>query len=204
VSGEYLILEDDPRAAVRRAAEVLGAGGLVVFPTDTVYGLLAAATDAAAYRRIYELKRRPAGQPLALLVAAGAPLDRLARELLAPFPPALQQFVAGSLTLIVDGGAVPAEALPVEVRRIQPGGVGVRTPVHDALQELLAALGGLAWATSANARDEAAAATAAELRHWLASLDHPPELAVASARPLAGRPSNLARLSGGRLHPLAR
>jgi tRNA A37 threonylcarbamoyladenosine synthetase subunit TsaC/SUA5/YrdC len=81
----------------------------------------------------------------------------------------------------VAGEAVPDAALPVEIRGIQPGDVGIRTPAHAALQELLGALGELAWATSVNTRGDAPAATAGELERWLATLTRPPELVVTSA-----------------------
>ena len=79
------------RDEIQKAAEILRAGGLVVFPTETVYGLGANALDTAAVRKIYELKGRPPASPLIVHVssveearefAAEWPeaADRLARE----------------------------------------------------------------------------------------------------------------------------
>jgi len=199
VSWEQLQLEGNPRAAIRRAAAVLQAGGVVVFPTDTVYGLLAAATSASAFQRLFELKQRPADQPLALLARAGHPLATLALDLLLDFPEERRSFRGGGLTLIVADELVPAAALPKNIRRLQAGRVGVRVPAHAAAQALLRAVGGLAWATSANAHRAAPSATAAQVADWLATLTNPPELVVTCAAPLAGVPSELALLDGDRL-----
>lgn len=204
MNGELLTLEHDPRVAVSRAAEVLKAAGVVVFPTDTVYGLLAGTNSRAAYRRVFELKQRSADNPLALLAVAGGALDRLARTLLGPFPAALKSYSTGTLTLIVEDESVPAAALPSEIRCIQPGSVGLRTPAHELVQALLAQVGGLVWATSANACGEPPASSAAEVERWLASLARPPELVVVSSRALAGLPSDLVRLSGDRLLTVSR
>src|SRR3989442_12129831 len=63
------------RAGLTRAANLLRSGGVVAFPTDTVYGLAAAADDEVARRRIYAIKGRPVGLPLILMAAAESPLE---------------------------------------------------------------------------------------------------------------------------------
>ncbi|MGH9033156.1 MAG: L-threonylcarbamoyladenylate synthase, partial [Acidimicrobiia bacterium] len=63
---------------IERAVEVLRAGGLVAFPTETVYGLGADAADPAALHRLYAVKRRPRSHPVIVHIAAAAALDRWA------------------------------------------------------------------------------------------------------------------------------
>src|SRR5438445_12623078 len=63
------------RAGLTRAANLLRSGGVIAFPTDTVYGLAAAADDEVARRRIYAIEGRPVGLPLLLMAAAESQLD---------------------------------------------------------------------------------------------------------------------------------
>src|SRR5262245_34123807 len=90
---------------VRRAAEVLRQGGLVCFPTETVYGLGANALDAVAVGRIFAAKGRPANNPLIVHVA-----DReRAQDIVAAWPEAAarltERFWPGPLTLVLPRGA---------------------------------------------------------------------------------------------------
>src|SRR3954447_26922591 len=87
--------------AIRRAAGVLRAGGLVAFPTETVYGLGANALDDAAVRRIFEAKGRPASNPVIVHVADAGQ----ARTVAADWPAVAEKLAAafwpGPLTLVV-------------------------------------------------------------------------------------------------------
>ena len=65
---------------IRRAAEILRAGGLVAFPTETVYGLGADAENVSAVARIFDVKRRPANHPLIVHIAAADELPRWASQ----------------------------------------------------------------------------------------------------------------------------
>jgi L-threonylcarbamoyladenylate synthase len=122
-------------AGVRRAAEVIAAGGLVAFPTETVYGLGARADRAEAVRRIFAAKGRPATNPLIVHVAT---VDE-ARALASSFGDAAEKlaraFWPGPLTLVVPRreGAVPDE--------ITGGGdtIALRCPAHPAARALLEA-----------------------------------------------------------------
>src|SRR5271156_326314 len=99
---------DSDAAAVERAAEVLRTGGLVAFPTETVYGLGANALDEQAVARIFAAKRRPATSPLIVHVASVA----MAQSLVSDWPEIAdrlaQKFWPGPLTLVLTkshGGA---------------------------------------------------------------------------------------------------
>ncbi len=121
----------DP-GALRRAADVLRGGGLVAFPTETVYGLGAHALDAAAVEKIFAAKDRPANNPLIVHVAGVA----AARELAAAWPPNAQllaeRFWPGALTLVLPRG----ERVPDIVTAGGPT-VALRVPSHPVALALL-------------------------------------------------------------------
>ncbi|MBA3391422.1 MAG: threonylcarbamoyl-AMP synthase, partial [Deltaproteobacteria bacterium] len=130
---------------IARARDVIAAGGLVAFPTETVYGLGADASRDDAVARIFAVKGRPRAHPLIVHLAADARLDDWAIEI----PDAARQLAAaawpGPLTLILRKGPRVAAATT--------GGsntVGLRVPAHPIAQALLAAFGGGIAAPSAN------------------------------------------------------
>ena len=132
-------------AAYAESARVLRAGGLVAFPTETVYGLGARAFDERALARIFEAKGRPVHHPLIVHVED----EDQARTLAATWPEhaarLARAFWPGPLTLVVDR----ADAVPASVA----GGaasVALRAPAHAVARGLLAALGEPIAAPSAN------------------------------------------------------
>jgi L-threonylcarbamoyladenylate synthase len=131
---------------VAEAAAVLRRGGLVAFPTETVYGLGARAWDLAAIERVFAAKGRPVHHPLIAHVVDAAQ----ARELASIWPERAARLAAafwpGPLTLVVDRAPrVPAA--------ISGGGrsIAVRAPAHPVARALIAALGDPIAAPSANA-----------------------------------------------------
>src|SRR5277367_6642242 len=86
---------------IKKAGEIVRAGGLVVFPTETVYGLGANALDAAAIAKIYELKGRPATSPLIVHVASIEQARELAAEWPAEAERLAQEHWPGPLTIVV-------------------------------------------------------------------------------------------------------
>ena len=151
-------LSEDRDLAIARAIGALRAGELIVFPTDTVYGIAADAFDVNATARIFEAKKRPRSLPLPVLVSR----PRQAWALCAVVPPGAAELAAafwpGALTMIMqqtadltwdlgDGG----------------GSVGLRMPAHDDLIALLETTGPLA-ATSANITGEPTPRTVMEVR----------------------------------------
>jgi L-threonylcarbamoyladenylate synthase len=144
----------DP-AAIARAADVLRGGGLVAFPTETVYGLGANALDARAVAGIFEAKGRPAFNPLIVHAANVSAV----RALVARWPPAADTLAArfwpGPLTLVLP----KAPAIP----HIVTGGlddVAVRIPAHPVALALLRACGLPIAAPSANRSTEISPTTA--------------------------------------------
>ena len=128
-------LGDEPSGdTLGDAARVLASGGLVAFPTETVYGLGARADDDAAVAAIFAAKGRPADHPLIVHVASLAHATPFAAE----WPAVAQRLAAamwpGPLTLIVPRAPGVAEAAAAG----QPG-IGLRCPAHPIAQALLAA-----------------------------------------------------------------
>ena len=147
-------------AAVARAAELLRAGGVVAFPTETVYGLGADATNDRAVARIFAVKGRPRFNPLIIHVAdpaaaaAHAELDARARALASRFWP-------GGLTLVLPrraGGPLSALALA------GLGTVALRCPAHPMARDLLARCGRPIAAPSANRSGRLSPTTAEHVR----------------------------------------
>jgi L-threonylcarbamoyladenylate synthase len=137
----------DP-ADVERAAELLRAGRLVAFATETVYGLGASALSAEAVAGIFVAKQRPAWDPLIVHVASVEEIDRIAvisGELRARVEGLAEAFWPGPLTMLLPKAA----AVPDAVTAGRPL-VGVRIPAHPAAQALLRATGLPIAAPSAN------------------------------------------------------
>jgi L-threonylcarbamoyladenylate synthase len=153
---------NDPDA-IGAAARILADGGLVAFPTETVYGLGADATNAAAVARLYAAKGRPAFNPLIAHVG-----DAAAARALARFDAAAETlagaFWPGPLTLVVPKSA----ACPVaELATAGLDSIAVRVPAHRIARALIAALGRPVVAPSANRSGHVSPTTA---DHVLADL----------------------------------
>ena len=144
------------------AIAALHAGELVVFPTETFYGIAADASSPGALARLFALKQRDAGKPVALIAADCQTAFGLARMLPADAPRLAAAFWPGPLTIVVAArGGMPPEILGDD------GGVGVRVSSHPIARALAAGLGRPITATSANLAGEPPATTIAEARQAL-------------------------------------
>ncbi len=117
---------------IKKAAEILRAGGLVVFPTETVYGLGANALDADAVGKIYELKGRPATSPLIVHVSTVAEARKLAAEWPEEAERLAREYWPGPLTIVVP----KKPEIPDAVTAGLPT-VGLRVPRHPVASALL-------------------------------------------------------------------
>jgi len=118
--------------AIKDAAAALTRGDLVAFPTETVYGLGADATNKAAIGRIYEAKGRPAGHPLIVHISSLANLDKWARDIPEYAVNLARAFWPGPMTLIL-----PRTDLAKDFITGSQGNVGIRVPFHTIALELL-------------------------------------------------------------------
>ena len=145
--------------AVRRAVGILKRGGLVAFPTETVYGLGADASNPAAMKRLYAVKRRPADHPVIVHFAHAERAFAWARDVPEAARTLAARFWPGPLTLILKRSAKAADFVT--------GGqdsVGLRVPGHPVAHALLAAFGGGIAAPSANRFGRVSPTTAAHVR----------------------------------------
>ena len=132
-------------ALMREAGNVIKAGGLVAFPTETVYGLGGDALNPHSSEKIYSAKGRPSDNPLIVHIANMKDLDAIVREVPESAVKLAERFWPGPLTMIL----YKSKLVPYETT----GGldtVAVRMPVHRVAQELIRAAGGYVAAPSAN------------------------------------------------------
>jgi L-threonylcarbamoyladenylate synthase len=172
--------------SARAAAEALAAGGLVVLPTDTVYGLAARADDEAAVARIFATKRRPPDRPLPVLIADTADLDWVAARVSPGARAFADAFWPGPLTLVIPR----SDRIPDWVTA-GAGSVGVRVPDHPLARLILRLCDFPVAVTSANLSDEPTASTAAGCA---ASLALAPELII-EAGVIAGAASTVVEVT---------
>jgi L-threonylcarbamoyladenylate synthase len=144
---------------IKKAAEIIRAGGLVVFPTETVYGLGANALDAVAVRKIYDLKGRPARSPLIVHVASVEQARELAAEWSEEAEQLAREYWPGPLTLVVPKRATIPDEVTAGLST-----VGLRMPRHPVALALLAAAGVPIAGPSANRFTQLSPTTAQHVR----------------------------------------
>jgi L-threonylcarbamoyladenylate synthase len=146
---------------IEQGIAVLREGGVIAFPTDTVYGLGADAFDPAAVERVYEIKDRAREQQVPLLIAD---MQQMAALTDAPTDLALflaRRFWPGGLTLVLPTGA----SVPTHLARAP--GIALRIPDHPLCLTLIRGLGRPIVGTSANISGTPPALTAEEVREQL-------------------------------------
>jgi L-threonylcarbamoyladenylate synthase len=157
MSSEVLLAAD---ANVARAAEVLKAGGLVAFPTDTVYGVAALPWNVDAVLRLYEVKQRPSDLPIPLLLSDA---DQLSRVAMLPdrFKQLLARFWPGGLTLVLPKTEIVSDAISPRST------VATRIPDLPLARRLIREAGGVLAVTSANVSGQPSSINAQEVEEQL-------------------------------------
>jgi L-threonylcarbamoyladenylate synthase len=153
----YLSLEDG--RALEQAIEALQRGGVIAFPTDTVYGIGASLKHPDALRRIYDLKGRLPDKPLPILISRPEVIDQLSPDVDERLIELAQHFWPGALTVVMPA----ADHLPAEVKA-PDNTIGVRLPNHSIPLTIADHAGGAIAATSANLSGQEAAHTAVEIQ----------------------------------------
>ena len=146
-------------AEINRAADVLRSGGLAAFPTETVYGLGADASNAEAVRKVFTAKGRPHDHPLIVHLAEVSQLGAWVRVVPSSAQTLAKKFWPGPLTLVLQRAAQVSDAVT--------GGqdtVAIRVPSHPVAHALLKAFGGGVVAPSANRFGHVSATTAQHVR----------------------------------------
>ncbi len=145
ISQDSTKLTREEEAGLRQAAGILKRGGLVAFPTETVYGLGGDALNPESARKIYAAKGRPSDNPLIIHISRFEDIRNIVKTLPETAVKAAEAFWPGPLTMILDKSAI----VPPETT----GGldtVAVRFPSHPVARQLIAYSGGYIAAPSAN------------------------------------------------------
>ncbi len=178
----------DMREQIERGIAILKQGGIIAFPTDTVYGLGVSAYNEPAVRRLYRLKQRPEARPLPILVADMAQMTEVAGVL----PPVARKlaaiFLPGALTLVL-----PRSARVPDI--ITGGGrtIAVRIPAHPVAIALIRGLGSPIVGTSANLSGRPSTLTAAEV---YSQFDDRIDLVIDGGQCPGGRESTIVDVTG--------
>jgi L-threonylcarbamoyladenylate synthase len=182
------VLPANEAGAIEEAVRVLQQGGLVVFPTDTVYGIGALGHDAAAVGRLFEVKGRPTGKSIPLLIGRVEDLTLVAKEVPEAANQLIEAFWPGGLTLVV-----PRSDWVPDVVTSGGSTVAVRQPDHLGALELIRAAGEPLATTSANLSGEPSAVIVTEVVHQLFGRV---DLILDGGRCPGGTPSTVVDLSG--------
>lgn len=129
---------------IRQALEVLNKGGVILYPTDTVWGIGCDATNAEAVKRIYEIKQRTDSKAMLVLIDSPVKLNYYVKEV-PPMAWDLIELTTKPLTIIYDGARNMAENLPAE-----DGSVGIRVTDEEFSRQLCFRFRKAIVSTSAN------------------------------------------------------
>lgn len=186
------IILADHIESIHRALRVLRKGGLVAFPTDTVYGLGALAFDGTAVESIYLAKDRPIEKAIPILIGDEKDLGKLSDDISKDVRRLVSRFWPGPLTVIVP----KKPTLPHSVSATAT--VGVRVPDHPVARKLLRDAGPMA-VTSANISGQSSPSTAQEV---LDQLNGRIELIIDGGSTPGGVPSTLVDCTGSEIKVL--
>lgn len=176
--------------SINEAAKVLSKGGVIIYPTDTVYGLGCNPRNVRAVKRIFEIKRRPRYAALPVLGASLADLERVC--FFTPLAEKLANlFWPGPLTLVLR--KKPSLSRLVTARQ---NSVGVRIPSCLVALEIMRRSFGVLIGTSANISGERSPSTVEEIPEELLELS---DLCIDYRRRLPGTPSTVAKVTGNRI-----
>jgi len=175
------VLSATSPGTISRALEILNGGGLVAFPTDTVYGIGSLAFDASAVESIYIAKDRPIEKAIPVLIGDTGDLEKVGTNIPQTVPRLAARFWPGPLTILVP----KRMDLPPSVSATST--VAVRVPDHDVARLLLRAAGPMA-VTSANISGGPSPVTAQEV---VAQLGGRLTLIIDGGRTPGGVPSTL-------------
>ncbi len=178
----------DMRQQIERGISILRQGGIVAYPTDTVYGLGASASLPRAVERVYEVKERPRNLPLPLLLADTSQIARVAEAV----PPVawllIRNFWPGALTLVLAGSNSVSDI-------IMAGGttIAIRIPAHPVPIALIEGLEAPLVGTSANLSGRPSPLTAEEV---YSQLGDRVDLIIDGGRCPGGQESTIVDVSG--------
>lgn len=186
------VLEINPDAVksapIREIARIVAAEGVIIYPTDTFYGLGAKCFSRQALRRIFEIKKRPGSRGLPVLVSDLEMAKSLAADLSPDFRALASRFWPGPLTLVLKA----ASHLPLELAG--PGRtIGIRLPAVAWLRDLIRVIGLPLVTTSANISGQGEIESAEKVKSvFMGKVD----LIVDGGKTRGGKPSTVVDLTG--------
>ncbi|MCL2327421.1 MAG: L-threonylcarbamoyladenylate synthase [Bacteroidetes bacterium] len=151
----------------QKAAHIIANGGLVAFPTETVYGLGANALNAEAVAKIFALKERPSFDPLIVHIDTFDWLEKLTKNTAPEIIPFLEHFMPGPLTVVLEKSDIVP---PIVTSGLNT--VGIRMPNNDIARELIRLSGCPIAAPSANKFGQLSPSSAAHVRKQLPNVDY--------------------------------
>ncbi len=182
-------LKSDYSEAVTEAVNMLKTGGVIVCPTDTVYGLMANACDCNAVEQIFKIKERPASKPLPIIARNIAWVKEIVL-----LPKKLEETLAeiwpGTATVIL-----PRKKIIPKIVTAGSPNVGIRVPKHEVIDKILAKFGYPLTATSANISGEE---STGNIKKVIASFKHKiwkPDLILDAGNLPKSEPSTILDLS---------
>ncbi len=173
---------------VDRAVEILKKGGMVAYPTDTVYGVGGDVFNIEAIKRIYRVKRRPDNMPLPVLLAGEAQLSDVVSDVPETARRLIKRFWPGGLTLVM-----PKKASVPDIITAGSQKIAVRIPGHDIPLRLIRGLGRPIIGTSANISGKPNPLTAEEVSR---QLDGQVDLIIDGGRCPGGMESTVVDVTG--------
>jgi L-threonylcarbamoyladenylate synthase len=140
------------------ASRMIRTGGVIIFPTQYLYGLGADALNAEAVDRIYEIKRRSHGKPILVLIEQQADLSKIVRQVPYAAESIMNTFWPGAVTIVFKAmGTLPTNLTAGSNK------IGVRMPRHPVASALAKAVGGPVTATSANITGDSGCSTVSDI-----------------------------------------
>ena len=188
---------DDLRDVIHQAVQAVAEGKLVVFPTETVYGLAARALDAEAVARLFDVKGRKSDQPFTLAIKSADEARDYAPDISPLAERLARRCWPGPITLVVDANHPESvvNQLPEPVQKlVSPAGtVGLRVPGHNLILDVLRMVAGPLVLTSANLSGQPAAVSGQEAIDSLGDLV---QLVLDDGPSRFGQPSTVVRVTG--------
>ena len=144
----YIDLKEKDFAKLEEPAKIIKDGGIVIFPTETVYGIGANGLNAEAVKKIYDLKKRPLSKPINLLVNSIEMIEKVAKDITPLEYAIIKEFFPGPLTIILQKKDVVPDIVTANGTT-----VGVRMPANEIALELIKKAGVPLATSSANISD---------------------------------------------------